>query len=84
MPMRRRGMLSVPRLRTTERMPLWVPGLPRSLNRSVPKGRSISSYTTRQRVVSSFRNSTRSLTAVPLRFMKVCGLARTSVIAAVG
>ena len=67
------------RLATTERMPLWVPALPRSRSRRVPKRQvhlvvdDQASGRARAREWPSMRS-----TASPLRFMNVCGLTSRS------
>src|SRR6266568_625931 len=77
-PSRTRANSSVPRALTTDFAPLCVPGLPRSRMRIVPQGRSRSSQTTSRPAGPSSYFSSSSRTATPLRFMNVCGLAKST------
>src|SRR5208282_156078 len=74
-PSRRRTNSSVPSAPITDFSPLCPPALPRSRMRRLPQGSATSSTTIRICAGATSYRSASSRTAIPLRFMYVCGLA---------
>ncbi len=77
MPTRSRANFCVPSSPTIERMPLCVPALPCSRMRSLPSGRSKSSYTTSRSSSGAWSRASALRTARPDSFMYVIGLTST-------